>query len=358
MKQLMNLSHVHEDVRNAIRAEASRRITRIDRRMKRFSDDLPQIHLIVRPAGEGGSQWETRLTLKISSHIIATQAVRRNDIQDSLKHAFDRLERRIQRHFKAGRRRRRLRRKELFHASMESLESEMGESVSAKENDIFDLILRPHFDHLRRFAGREIRNLEIRGVIPRESLTVMDVIDETLLVAWEEYRQKEEGLPTDLWVMQIVSRIMRKKAEESAEFIPLDAVVDEGLALDEEYDPDMDSDQWWWSQVQEQEDILWEDLLLDEKNLDALDALTYDEEKRRVLEALNRLPQFQREAISLHTMEGYDLPDVARILQDTTDNVKCAIEEARIQLRQHLGFNPGRSKEEGAKITYPSRMSE
>ena len=40
MKQLMNLSQVHEEVRNRIRADASRRITKIDRRLKRFSEDL------------------------------------------------------------------------------------------------------------------------------------------------------------------------------------------------------------------------------------------------------------------------------------------------------------------------------
>ena len=150
------------------------------------------------------------------------------------------------------------------------MNSELDSSIQHDGQNIFDLILRPHFDFLRRFARREIRNLEISGIIPLGSITVMDVIDETMLKAWEEYPNSAKDLQTDLWIMQGISTVMRAKAVETAKFIPLGYLVEKEGLNDDEFYPDLDSDQWWWNQVQEIENLLWEDLLPAEEDSDSL----------------------------------------------------------------------------------------
>jgi DNA-directed RNA polymerase specialized sigma24 family protein len=73
--------------------------------------------------------------------------------------------------------------------------------------------------------------------------------------------------------------------------------------------------------------------------LNTLSTLTHEEEKQRLLAALNPLPPMQRDAKSMNALEGYDIPDEARILNEMPEEMERAIDHAREKLKHILGFH-------------------
>lgn len=60
------------------------------------------------------------------------------------------------------------------------------------------------------------------------------------------------------------------------------------------------------------------------------------EELQRTLQALDRLPDRQREALYLHTCEGLSLAEIADVLGSSTEAVKANLCVARKKLREQL----------------------
>ena len=74
-----------------------------------------------------------------------------------------------------------------------------------RRNDFFGL-LRPHLRFLRDQAWRALRKLELDGTLHRGELTVGDLLDEVLVLAWERFASARG---TCLWICG--SRISLRK---------------------------------------------------------------------------------------------------------------------------------------------------
>ncbi|MBI1792302.1 MAG: sigma-70 family RNA polymerase sigma factor [Acidobacteria bacterium] len=69
---------------------------------------------------------------------------------------------------------------------------------------------------------------------------------------------------------------------------------------------------------------------------EAADAVERGEQRRRVLDALARLPEKERAAVVLRDIEGLPTGEVARILGSSEATVRSQTSKARVKIRQFL----------------------
>ncbi len=137
-----------------------------------------------------------------------------------------------------------------------------------------------------------------------------DLVQETMLRAWRARDQLRDVTAIGVWLLRITNNVWRdwqrrqrspihraarlENEAEAAEGGPLQAVVDQ-------------------------------------------------ENVKRVMEALEQLPNRQREILYLHACEGLSPSDIAEILQLAANSVRVTLCEARKRMRQQLAdLDPGK----------------
>jgi len=61
---------------------------------------------------------------------------------------------------------------------------------------------------LRDHARRELRILELEGPIHPGEITVSDLVDEVLSLAWERFADRPRHLPLDLWLVDLLHEVV------------------------------------------------------------------------------------------------------------------------------------------------------
>jgi DNA-directed RNA polymerase specialized sigma24 family protein len=167
----------------------------------------------------------------------------------------------------------------------------------------FFSLLMPLVQSLARYVRRELSTRRLLG--ETQHLTVRDVLDEVLLQAWNEFARRPQNLGLDLWLIQLIDRVLevggRTIAEES---------------LDEER-PEPSTD------PQETRRDEWIDLPIDEETLElasllpgaggieSWDDLEVEAKQAHLDEIFGRLTRSQRQVVMLHAVEGYEIAVIA-----------------------------------------------
>jgi len=144
-------------------------------------------------------------------------------------------------------------------------------------------------------------------------------------------------MPMDLWLSGLLIRVFEEAIKKEEKYLPLSDAVRKDQEEYDDYDPEMESDRMWWSQVDQLDAILWDDLLPADDESDAFSRLSYEEAKYTLLLALGKLGPVERNAIMLYALEGYDMEEILQILRISDSSVAEIIEGARSKLREHLG---------------------
>jgi RNA polymerase sigma factor (sigma-70 family) len=79
--------------------------------------------------------------------------------------------------------------------------------------------------------------------------------------------------------------------------------------------------------------------------------------RRSVEEAMDRLPDRQRQAVRLMYMEGFSRQETAKIMDTTVDTVKSLAQRGRESLRRHLGKMPALAAIPRARVHRPSWLT-
>jgi RNA polymerase sigma-70 factor (ECF subfamily) len=177
-----------------------------------------------------------------------------------------------------------------------------------------------YLGQLYNFVRREIAYDTADGQLPRDSITVEDVVDEVVVRAWREF--SEETTPRafrarliHLALEQLAGEIRRTREQAGRVILGPDDEVetaDEVLPLVDEMTPE---------QIAESREM-----------------------RRFITRTLNSLPAEWRRVFVLHAVEDLPLTDVARITGLSRPDVRRALDQAREYLRQRLietGFAPG-----------------
>ena len=106
-------------------------------------------------------------------------------------------------------------RKGIDKKGKKTISSRLDQAVHDKEKNTFIFLLKPYLDGLRNIASREISNLEIQEHLQLGAVSIEDLINETLLRVWRDYRQRPKDTHLiDGWCkffFKLLNKLPRKK---------------------------------------------------------------------------------------------------------------------------------------------------
>jgi RNA polymerase sigma factor (sigma-70 family) len=206
----------------------------------------------------------------------------------------------------------------------------VGADAAKGRRQAFFHLLRPLLQSLRAHAGREIRIMELDGVLPDGEVTSDDLVHEVLVRAWDVYDARPMNRPLELWLTELLHDCLDRLTK--AHFA---TYLSELRARAAASPPDDDAEEW-------QDDFGYTDSPTLEDLLPGYDAgtpwdrLEINEQASRVMNLLRELPDSQRQALTLHTMEGFDLAEIAMIQDRSEPAVAADLEAARQFLREKV----------------------
>jgi RNA polymerase sigma factor (sigma-70 family) len=191
-------------------------------------------------------------------------------------------------------------------------------------------LLRPLLGFLRDHARRELRILELEGVLHRNEVSAADVLDEVLSRAWERFADRPKHLALDLWLTDLLHEVLETWVKQE----PRPHV---SLAERAPETADSGGEQEWWAALLGYDDsFTLEDLLPGSEGTEVWDELASEEQRRQLLALVAELPTPQRQAFLLHALEDYDPAEITMVQDRPESQVRADIETARKALKERF----------------------
>lgn len=299
--------------------------SRLERQLKGFASDRVSLRgLVERHSNK--RRFRAMLLLSVPGRVIVGKEDGAS-LEPVVREAFTEVMRQVDKH------RAMLRREPLWKRPerREALDfATQLKSVPLEERDREALLtaLGDHLDTLHRFAAHEIAARLAAGDLFPGQVTVDDVVDAAVLTAAKGFADRPKDLPLDRWLRQLVleqvEREVRRMRKEG------------GLLRLEEASAMPGSEDGLFEFYQPDEVVRLEDLVPG-SDLPTPDQVVERQElQRTVNQMLAHLPTQWRLALVLHEAEGCSLAETAHILGITESEVKHALDNARVFLRQKL----------------------
>ena len=322
-----------EALRKDVQEYFARKLPRIERLLVWYEED--QRHLRLTLDRQRGI-FDMRAVLWLPTGTLVAEG-KGDTARAAVDETVDILLREIRRHKELVRkdylyRRRRYRERELGAA-----EPYLKRDVEERRREAFFELLRPLLRTVRRHARRELRVLELEGVIPRGEVTPEDLVDEVVAAAWERFPERPHRKPLDLWLIELLDERLKALAERPEKVLlgSEEAEVEEEPLTPEE---DVTEESYWLERLFETpERLTLEDLVPDYHAPEAWEELTAEEQRERLEKALVPLSPEERQALFLYALEGYDEDEIAMLQGVDVSEVRERIERARNKLAEALG---------------------
>jgi DNA-directed RNA polymerase specialized sigma24 family protein len=180
---------------------------------------------------------------------------------------------------------------------------------------------------LAPYVQQELQIRE-RDELLNDGLTPADVLDETLLRAWDRFSKRDPGISVELWLVQLVDQVL----EESSDAVAGQSLDDEQVSGAGTW---VGSDQdEWVEQATYPEALDLAELLPGDGGVDAWDALDTDVKQARLAEILGGMPRERRQAFVLNVAHGYNATEIADFQSRSVDQVKGDIVQATAEVRR------------------------
>jgi ribosomal subunit interface protein len=307
------------------------KMPRLERILTRFDPDRCRLdmHLYFHRVHK---RWELRASLYLPTGLIVANE-EGTELHPVLDNGADELVRQIHRH-KA-----KVRKEHLFRRRKRQLEHENAAAVSLESDynvrhpAAFFELFKPLLTAVQSQATRELRILELEEAIPAGEVTVDDLVDDVLVIAWESYGERPQNTPIDVWLIGILHERLAELQDCYGD-TKLSSPVERASA-EEGADFDPDDLHYWLSQaLQPAEPVTLEDILAGDESGDWLRRLEVKEQQEHILSYLQQVPKHERQAFMLSEVEGFEIREIAMALDRTEIQVAADIENARTALRQ------------------------
>jgi len=196
--------------------------------------------------------------------------------------------------------------------------------------NVFAEFLRPLLHPLRRHAARELAIQEIEADSPRGQWEVDDLLDETLLRAWNRFDERPSQVPLDAWLVGVLGQALEAAKEESHESLNREEAAEIRRPVEEE-----ESEDQWVEKPQSMEDLELSDLLPGQPVIQAWEQIDPDHRDLGLNHLLGQLSRAQREALVLSAVHGLEAEEIAAVQHVPPDEAQAAIDSGRAQL-EHL----------------------
>ena len=177
-------------------------------------------------------------------------------------------------------------------ASAERDEAVLMRRVALGDVAAFDALFRRYVPRLVRFLGRSTRGRHV----------IDEIVNDTMLIVWRKAGTFNRCSKVSTWILGIAAR-RRLKAFHASDDAVLSADIDETTSN---------------SDLGPEAELMQQDL------------------RQRLNDALQALPEEQRDVVVLAHIEGRSYPEIARILDCPVNTVKTRMFHARRRLKSLL----------------------
>lgn len=323
------------------------KLPRLQKLLSPYRADLIEIRLTVSHRGQGSKRagYEVRAVIRLPSGILDAKADDKDPLA-SLDRVVDELVTEIKRHKERVRHDFIYKRKSRNRAELSAAGPMLQRNAEEGRREDFFRLLRQQSRFLRSYAHRELRILELQGLLHRGEVTEDDLLDEVLARAWQHFADRPRHLRIDLWLIHLLHDTLEQWVKQEPRGHA--SLEEEAGETSPDDVPQVDGEEWWVPLLGEEETFTLGDLIPDLKGTDAWERLDAKEQNDRILSLLAELPSFQRQAFLLHTLEDHDTAEIATLQGRPEDQVKADIEAARKTLRDRL-LAGGQVREKGEK---------
>ena len=328
-------SDVGEDVKTRLEAYWAKKLPRLQRLLVPYPADLQEIRLTVSHHQQNSrhSFYEARAVIRLPTGTLAAEASN-VDPHVVLDRIADTLVAEVRRHKEKLRRDDIFKRKNRDRADLTAAGPTLQRHVEGGQREDFFRLLLPHLEFLRDYARREIRILEREGTLHRGEVTVNDLLDQVLVLAWERFADRPRRLSLDLWLTDLLQEALEQWIkQEHRPHVSLEAKAEDVVP---DAMPQEDEQDWWAELMGEEETLTLEDLSPGSDGTEIWESLEAQEQQDRLLSLLGKLPATQRQAFLLHAVEGNTTDEIAMLQDRPEGEVKADIDAARKRLRDGL----------------------
>jgi len=194
----------------------------------------------------------------------------------------------------------------------------------------FVSFITPVVGSLSPYVARELKLHEAEGNRPADGIQKFDMLDEMLVLAWEQFPQRDPHLPLDLWLVRLADQAIEKMLEPVTE-----ESLDDRRPWPSGEPAESVRDQWV-EQVTEPETISLAEVLSDEPSAEAWDRLDVETKEARLAELLRDIPRQSRQTFLLNLAHGFTTGEIADFQNRSEDEVQNEISETTAGIRRRF----------------------
>ena len=192
----------------------------------------------------------------------------------------------------------------------------------------FRRLVEPHLDELMTAARRDIAYYRALGDLVGNEITAQDLVDETLLRAWQDRFRRPRHIGLRAWLLGTQHRVLQRFLRRLRLEKMLIAVSLEAPYPPEE--PIYDDEESFWEWYQPDDVVLWEDAIPDE-TMPAEPIVEIVEEEA---EEMRELEPQARKILSLADYHQLALEEIAWIMNLSVKRTTEILEQARQDTQQ------------------------
>ena len=324
----------------SVEKDVQHQIEKLQKRLQVFRPDLVHLKGVVEEvsAREGTS---VSLNLRLPSGQMAVQASAPNPTA-AVKAAFEDLLQQVNKHkdiLRASHKWQRGRRGNSARPGTTVREVPFEQTLAAVfpptiSSDDVRSYVNANLARLSRFVEREILIREVQEIIPPNSISKEEVIDEAIAVALSNGQEKPEKLALEPWLYKQALRALDELSrtdESNGNAVHLE---DSARRRNERA-----SDEPALQFHQPDESITGETVIPDSRVATPEQIMASDELLRIIASALRDLGSAPREAFILHAIEGFSVEEIVAITGLQPDRVLAHVSAARDHLRNAPGLS-------------------
>lgn len=316
--------------------------TKVQQTLGRFGDRITRVEVYL--SDENGSQkfGDADKRCVIEARLGGLQPITVRHMGSSLDQAIDGAAEKLEKTLKRtlGRKESLFKRRTRALAEFTAVDPLLQQKAALGNQEEFLTLLCPLLDHLRDHAKRELRILEINGLLPPDQVTATELLDEVMTRAWLRIAGQPRQVSLDLWLVNLLDETLEEMIKP--EWQVKRSLVQRNDQLHSEDVPQVDDQEWWvWLLGEGESASAGYDYPRGESDSAAEQAEAM-ELKDRVHALLGELPKARRQAFALNVLEGYDVFEIAMLQDRPETDIHADIEAARNVLREQLsvGFRP------------------
>ncbi len=314
------------------------KVQRIERFLKEYPPDLYELRLTIHASRKSDMTWwyEARGVVRLPTGTLVAQREGR-DPHALIDQIVDNLVRQTKKHRELVRKDYLYKRKNRAKHDLVAAEPMLArDKARGRQHDFFRL-LRPLLNFLSDHAQRELRILELEGVVNPGELSVEDLLDEVLTQAWQKYSERPTNVPLYVWLTQLLEEVIdRWLKQEPRPSVSLETNVLENVEDLPVQEIQVGEEEWWAALLGYTETLTLEDLIPDCESTQDWEEMEPEQQREHILQLVRRLPRRQRQALLLSAIEDMSLAEIAMLQNRTEEEIKQDIETARQQLRKWL----------------------